>query len=80
MNRIIEIESLILEAKLFFLPLTLFFKYNMTETNSSDFTHIKLSAIEILSRIEPYYVAILVTVGLVGNSLSFAIFVSSKLK
>ena len=36
--------------------------------------------IEYLVAIESYYITALVTVGIIGNSISFGIFISSKLK
>ncbi len=52
---------------------------NLKENNTNYFILI-VDANELLVKIEPYYILILVTVGLIGNTLSFAIFLSSRLK
>jgi hypothetical protein len=38
------------------------------------------TAIGLLDRIEPYYVFTVIAIGLVGNTISFLLFVSAKFK
>lgn len=38
------------------------------------------SLIDLLNKIEPYYILTVIVVGLIGNSLSFFLFLFTKLK
>lgn len=58
-----------------------FFSYRLEQNKKMNSTDdIKYRTIALLDKIEPYYILILVTVGLIGNSISFGIFLSSRLK
>ncbi len=58
----------------------IFIKIFASKHNSKMFESVAIKVIELLSKSELYYIYTVIIIGLVGNTISFAVFIDKRLK